>query len=530
MEIFKKPFREVPQFSSKDIAYATGADALQPFYKYSVSLESFATILHDRKQFPVNREVLVETLRRQYAQFPTTDAVKENIEALLSENTFTVITAHQPALFTGPLYYIFKIISTLRLVQELRETYPDYQFVPVFINGSEDHDFAEINHTNLFGRPIEWQNDESGACGMMRTDTLADVLKELKDTLGGSDRAQQAYQIIEKAYTNHQTYGEAAQALVNSLFADYGLVVANMNDAALKRLFIPQLEKEIFDQFSHPYVTKTQEELDKVGFGDQAYAREINIFYLRDQLRARIEQDGHHYKVVDTDFHFTKEELQQEIQNHPERFSPNVVMRPIYQEAIFPNLAYIGGGGELSYWLERKSQFEAFGLNYPMLIRRNSALWVDKGSTKKLDKLGLHINQLFEDTEVLIKRYVKENTENEINLKDEKAAIEATLVKVSEKAKEVDPSLEGKVLAENAKIIKSIENLEGRLMKAEKDRFEISLNQIRKIKDKLFPDNGLQERHENFLSLYIKYGDDFFDILYKHLNPLEEGLVVFVER
>ncbi|HKK74799.1 MAG TPA: bacillithiol biosynthesis cysteine-adding enzyme BshC [Saprospiraceae bacterium] len=530
MEILKKPFPEVPQFSSKDIAYATEADALKPFYKYSVTMESFTKVIPDRKASPVDREVLVATLRQQYANLSTTDAVKENIEALLSEKTFTVITAHQPALFTGPLYYIYKIISTIRLVEELRESYSDYQFVPVFISGSEDHDFEEINHTNLFGKPIEWQNEESGACGMMRTDTLGDALTQLKDILGGSDRAQQAYQMIEKAYTRHEKYGDAAQDLVNSLFADYGLVVINMNDAALKRLFIPYLEKEIFEQFSHPYVTKTQQELDEVGFGDQAYAREINIFYLRDQIRARIEQDGEHYQVVDTEYRFTAEELQKEIQDHPERFSPNVVMRPIYQEAILPNLAYIGGGGELSYWLERKSQFEAFGLNFPMLIRRNSALWVDKGSAKKLDKVGLEIQELFEDTEALIKRYVKKNTENEINLKEEKTNIEKTLVQVAEKATEVDPSLKGKVLAENAKIMKSIENLEGRLMKAEKDRFEISLNQIRKIKDKLFPENGLQERHENFLSLYIKYGNDLFEILKEHLNPLEEGMVVFVER
>jgi bacillithiol biosynthesis cysteine-adding enzyme BshC len=233
---------------------------------------------------------------------------------------------------------------------------------------------------------------------------------------------------------------------------------------------------------------------------------------------------------VDTDFRFSTAALKQEIHEHPERFSPNVVMRPVYQEAILPNLAYIGGGGELAYWLERKNQFEAFGLNFPMLIRRNSALWVDKASAKKLDKIGLHINELFGDTEALIKRFVKENTENEINLKDEKSAIEKILVQVSEKATEVDPSLKGKVLAENAKIMKSIENLEGRLMRAEKDRFEVSLNQIRKLKDKLFPGNGLQERQENFLSLYVKYGKDLFEILKDNLNPLEEGMVIFVEQ
>lgn len=529
MEILIKPFQEVPQFSKKDIAYATGADELKPFYQYDVSMEAFAKVIYDRQRYPVDRKVLVEALKKQYAAFETTEAVQQNIESLLSENTFTIITAHQPSLFTGPLYYILKIISTIRLTEDLNETYPEYHFVPVFISGAEDHDFEEINHTHLFGKTIEWKNEETGACGMMDTKSLAEPLAQLKDILGESDRAQHAYQMIEKAYTEHESYGEAAQALVNSFFADYGLVVANMNTPEFKRCFIPYFEKEIFEHFSKPYVTETQKALDEVGFGDQAYVRDINIFYLRDQVRARLEKEGDQYIAVDTDFSFSEAELKKEIQEYPERFSPNVVMRPVFQEAVLPNLAYIGGGGELAYWLERKSQFEAFGLNFPMLIRRNSALWVDKGSAKKMDKLGIQIQDLFEDVEELIKRFVKDNTENEINLKEEKQAIEEILVAISKKTKEVDPTLEKKVLAENARIINSIENLEGRLMRAEKNRFEISLNQIRSLREKLFPNNGLQERYDNFLGLYLKYGHDLFDILKENLTPLQEGLVIFIE-
>lgn len=529
MEIFKKPFQEIPQFSAKDTAYATGHSKLKPFYKYPVQIEAFPKVIQDKKADDIDRTVLADTLLAQYQQFGSNPAVLQNIEALRDENTFTVITAHQPSLFTGPLYYIFKIISAIRLSEVLNEQYPDFKIVPVFISGSEDHDFEEINHASLFGKTLEWQNEESGACGMMKTDSLTEVLAELKDILGTSDRATQAYHLIEQAYTQFSTYGQAAQSLVYQLFSDYGLVAANMNEPALKRLFIPYMEKEIFESFSLPFVTETQKKLDEVGFGDQAYARDINLFYLRDQVRARIEKEGDQFKVVDTTYTFSEAELREELHKHPERFSPNVVMRPIYEEIIFPNLAYIGGGGELSYWLERKSQFEAFGVNFPMLIRRNSALWVDKGSNKRLGKLGLEIHDLFQETEDLLKIFVKNNTENEIKLTEEKSELEAILLKISEKAKEVDPSLEGKVLAENAKIIKSVENLEGRLMRAEKQRYEISLNQIRGLRDKLFPGGGLQERHDNFLGLYLKYGQDLFEVLKGELNPLEEGMVIFID-
>ena len=530
MEILKKPFQEIPQFSIKDTAYATGHPNFRPFYKYEVSLDSFAQVIADKQGQNINRAILVNSLQEQYASIPTSSEVSANIQALAEDNTFTVITAHQPSLFTGPLYYIFKIISAIRLAEELNAKYTDHRFVPVFISGSEDHDFEEINHTQLFGKSLTWENEENGACGMMKTETLQEVLGQLQDILGNSENAQKAFGLIQDAYTKFDTYGQATQYLVNNLFQEFGLVVANMNTPALKRLMIPYFEKEIFEEFSYPLVTETQQKLEAAGFGGQVHVRPINIFYLRDQIRARIEKDGDHYNIIDTDFRFTEEELRAELQQHPERFSPNVVMRPIYQEVVFPNLAYIGGGGELSYWLERKSQFEALDLNFPMLIRRNSALWVDKGSVKKLNKLDLNIHDLFQEEEPLVQAYVAEHTENEINLTEEKSALEAILLKISQRAKEVDPSLEKRVLAENAKTINSIEKLESRLMRAEKQKHETALNQIRGLKQKFFPGNGLQERHDNFLPLYLKYGQNLFHMLKAELDPLEKGMVIFLEN
>lgn len=529
MQVIIRPFDQVPQFSGKDIAYATEDPRLRPFYQYPVSIDQFPRIIQD-KDYPVaQRKTLVQALRKQYEAFSTSPEVKNNLEALGKENTYTVITAHQPALFTGPLYYIYKIASAIRLCRDLNTKYPDYHFVPVFISGSEDHDFEEINHAQLFGKQITWENDESGACGLMKTSSLGPALEALKDILGDSERAQEAYQMMEEAHTQHELYGTSAQHLVNHLFQSYGLVVANMNDRELKRLFIPQMEIELFEMPSHTLIRETQEKLEQIDFGDQAHAREINLFYLRDQLRARIEKEGDHFVVVDTDYRFSAEAMKEELHQHPERFSPNVVMRPIYQEVVFPNLAYIGGGGELAYWLERKTQFAHFGINFPMLIRRNSALWIDKGSSKRMDKLELSIDDLFRDTEELRQDFVRKNTENQINLNPEKEALEKILVEVSRKAKEVDPSLEKRVLSENAKITKSLENLETRLMRAEKQRFDVSLNQIQSLKEKLFPGNGLQERYDNFLPLYLRRGPELFDLLIEHLDPMQRGMVIFRE-
>ncbi|MEL6926535.1 MAG: bacillithiol biosynthesis BshC, partial [Bacteroidota bacterium] len=165
-----------------------------------------------------------------------------------------------------------------------------------------------------------------------------------------------------------------------------------------------------------------------------------------------------------------------------------------------------------------------------MLIRRNSVLWIDKGNYKRLAKLGYTPNEFFADTEALIKTYVKRNAEGELNFKEEKARLKEVFETVFKKTVQIDQSLGKTVRAEEAKQIKSLEQLEGRVMRAEKQRHDVQINQIRGLKDKLFPNNGLQERHDNFLSLYLKYGEQLFDVLFDHLDPMDKRMLVIVDQ
>lgn len=524
------PYAEVPQVSSRDKAYAREDESLRPFYKYPVTIASFAQVIEDKKKETIDRKTLVKVLVEQYDRIGVTKNVGENIRALQDENTFTIVTAHQPTLFTGPLYYVYKIISTINLAKKLTSQYPDYQFVPIFITGGEDHDFEEMNHVNLFNKKLVWENEESGSVGAMKTSGLKNVLAELKEILGESEKAQKVYQLIEQTHTQFDTYSDAALSLANTLFEKDGLVCINMNHPKLKKLFIPVIKEEIFNQASQPLVEATSKKLNEAGFKSQAFPREVNFFYLNPQLRERIVFEDEKYKVLNTNLEFSKKEMESEIENHPEHFSPNVIMRPIFQEKILPNLAYIGGGGELAYWMERKTQFEHFGINFPMLIRRNSAVWIDKGTQKRINKLGLTSTSVFGETEGLVKAFVKNNTEGELNFSEEKKELESVFEKIKKRVEQVDPTLGKTVLAESAKQIKSLENLESRVMRAEKQKHETSLNQLRKLKEKLFPSNGLQERKDNFIPFYMKYGAAYFDVLKANFDPMEKSFVVIEEK
>jgi len=527
MHIDRIPFPEVPQFSTRDIAYATGAPDLEPFFKYPVTLEAFADVMRDKAADETDRELLVRELLAQYEGFKEADTARTQVQSLLKAGSFTVITAHQPSLFTGPLYFVYKICSTINLARTLNAAYPERHVVPVFIMGGEDHDFDEINHARVRGEMVRWENTEAGgSVAALSTTTLAPALSALKKLLGGDFTPFDVYPRIHKAYTENATYGEATVAFVHDLFKETELVIANPSRPAFKRAFLPYMERELFDRASQPLVEKAQAELTAAGYSGQAHARDINLFYLSPGRRDRIVfQDGR-YGALDTANLWTEAELREHLREHPERFSPNVVMRPLFQELIFPNLAYIGGGGELAYWLERKEQFAAFGLNFPMLIRRNSVVWVDAKSQKQLDKLGLDVKDLLRHDDLIIRDFVEAHSKNALSLADELARLDALFQSISQKAIAVDPTLEAAALAEGTRQRKIVAQFESRLRRIEKTKFEREMATIRELRATLFPGNSLQERKDNFLNVYLEAGEDMFPTLIEVLDPLVPGLVV----
>lgn len=526
MDVTKIDFSQIPQLSGNDKAYTLEDAAMRPFYEHEVSIEQFKAVIEKKTFSAEKRQLLADALEVQYEGIKYSSSTWNNIQKLRAENSYTIITAHQPNLFTGPLYSIYKIVSTLNLVEQLEATYPEHQFVPIFWTGGEDHDFEEVNHLNLFGRKIVWEDPQGGPVGAYDAASLQPTLEEVIEVLGQGEFAQTLAAALRRFYTDAPNYSAAVKKFVNWIFSRYGLVIANANNAVFKRQMISIFKDELLNQTSKPIVEASAAAFEAAGFKKQAHARDINLFYLSPNRRDRIVKEGPVYKVLDTNIAFSQAEILEELEQHPERFSPNVILRPLFQETIFPNLAYIGGGGELAYWLERKTQFEHYQLPFPMLIRRCSVLWIDKNQAKKMKKLGLDNLQLFTPTEALLKEFVLKNTTAELSFADEKAALETVYQQVLNKTEQVDASMEKGVLAQQAQALKALDKLEQRLIRAEKKKNETSLEQIRKLKEKLFPKNGLQERHDNFLAFYSRYGDVFLETLKANLNPLDKKFVV----
>jgi len=527
MEIDCIPFAQTGYFSKLICDYLDQKKELKPFYNRYPELGNFkAQILEKQKGFPTeNRNILVKSLEKQYQQLALSEATEAHITQLSDTNTFTVVTGHQLNLFTGPLYFLYKIAATINLTKALKQEYPEHNFVPIYWMATEDHDFDEINFFNFQGQKIQWKgpkNYKGGAVGRLNTDGLEALYETFSKVLGSSKNANQIKALFENSYVKHDTLTEATRYLVNVLFGSYGLVIVDGDDRSLKQLLIPYIKKDIFQEIAHEKVSETVDQLSNLseGYKIQVNPRAINYFYLASGVRERIVKEERRFLVNNTTISFSREELEKEIETYPERFSPNVICRPLYQEVILPNLCYIGGGGELAYWLQLRSSFEAVDIPFPMLLLRNSALVVSQKQAKKLKNLSIAIEDLFLNPSSFINKRIREISNIDINFSQQKEHLADQFKELYTLAKQTDASFLGAVKAQEVKQIKGLEHLEKRLLQAQKRKLKDEVVRMSEAQRALFPNNSLQERNANFSSLYLEYGEALIPSILEGLKPL----------
>ena len=518
-------FNKTGYFSSLICDYLDEKTQLNPFFNRFPKLENFkAQIKQKAVSFSLeNRNTLVSVLKKQYQNKESSQLTNQHIESLSLENTFTITTGHQLNLFTGPLYFLYKIVATINLSNELKTQYPDNNFVPIYWMATEDHDFDEINYFNFKGKKFQWSKDVSGAVGDLSNDGLDAILEMFSQDLGNSTNAKNLKQLFKKAYLDHDNLSDATRFLANELFKDYGLVIIDANERQLKRLFIPHVETELLNQTSFDAVSEMNVKLSHISedYKIQVNPREINLFYLDRGLRERIVFEDDTYKVLNTNISWSKSEILKEVSDFPERFSPNVIMRPLYQEVILPNLCYIGGGGELAYWMQLKDYFDEAEVTFPILLLRNSALIQTEKQAKKLKKLDISIEDVFLKRDVLINKKVREISNIDIDFSTQRNHLKQQFENLFNLAKKTDNSFFGAVKAQEVKQLKGLDNLEKRLLKAQKRRLSDEVERMADIQNELFPNGNLQERNTNFSEFYLEFGEQLIPILIKNLKPLK---------
>ncbi len=520
-------FHETGYFSQLMCDYLAKSESVTPFYKRFPNLENFKDQIEEkRKSFSSeSRATLVSALKKQYENIEASDLTKQNIELLNAENTFTITTGHQLNLFTGPLYSLYKITSTINLASALKEAYPASNFVPVYWMATEDHDFEEINYFNFRGKKVQWNRTSRGAVGELSTEGLNDVFDAFSNELGQTKNAQVLKNLFKKAYLEHDNLADATLFLANALFAEYGLVIVDANVRDLKREFTSIIKDELLNGTSFKAVTETNDLLSE-NYNIQVTPREINLFYLTKNVRERIVFEDDVYKVLNTNISWSKNEITKEVSDFPERFSPNVIMRPLYQEVILPNLCYIGGGGEIAYWFQLKNYFKAVNIQFPVLLLRNSVLIQTESQLKKLQALNISKEDIFLKHHSFINKKVRAISNINIDFSNQKKHLKKQFKELYKLAKNTDKSFLGAVKSQEIKQLKGLDNLEKRLLKAQKRKLSDQVFRMTEIQNELFPGQSLQERNTNFSEFYLEYGDQLIPDLIKSLQPLQGEFLI----
>ena len=509
--------------------YINNVSSVSEFYNRENKLENYYDqLIEKRKNYNNNfRRPLCEVLKSNYEKISQNSLQITAINNLAKDNTFTVTTGHQLNLFTGPLYFFYKIIDAINSCNELKNKYPENNFVPIYWMASEDHDFKEISFFKTNDNLFKWDISTNGAVGDLETNSLNKTYKEVIEFFGmHNTNSKKIIELFKNSYLNNNKLSDATFRLVHSLFGKHGLLILNPDDVKLKKIICEDIINDVIKNECYKCVTESNKKIKKLNINSQVNPRLINLFYLNNNLRSRIEKENSIYKVLNTNISFSEAQIKKEINNYPERFSPNVLLRPFFQEKILPNLAYVGGGSEIAYWLQLKDFFIKKGLTFPILAVRNSALLVSKKNLKKCKKLDIKISDLLKSKNLLNSFYVKKISEFDIDLTEIKKTINDNFIKLHELSHKTNKSFLGALKAQETKQINGLKNLEKKLIKAQKIQNKDQLDRLNIIKEELFPNNSFQEREINFSEFYRNHGDKFLNILFDNLKPFSSKFLI----
>ncbi len=465
--------------------YLDGASALRPFYRYPLHAPDFAAIIRDKATENIDRETLHRVIESQYREqgLPMTQATRQNLDALRDDRTFTVTTGHQLVLFGGPLFTVYKVLSIIQLADRLRQEHPDHHIVPLFWIHTEDHDFEEINHYHdAFESVRRYEASVQGAVGRH-------VLTEEIRQAFPAHFAER----FTRWYAPGVTLAAAFRGFMNELFGEYGLVILDPDHADLKRRFCDVITRELTENISHEIVAQTSDQLREQGYDVQIYPREINLFYLDETGRNRIVAENDHFSVLKTAHRFDRAQMLAVVEAHPEYFSPNVSLRPLYQELILPNLAYIGGWAEVSYWLQLKGVFDHYGVNFPLLLPRMMATVFRDSELDAWQQLGFEAADIGTPVHELYKAYMPK-VWDEAPLQALAAKLLANFDELESYIGQYSDTLPRSVIGQRVQTEKFLDNLEKKLHKVLRQLHAQPFNEIDAIKAAVQPEGAVQER------------------------------------
>lgn len=471
----------------------------------------------------IDRSSLAQVLLNQNRDYHCGIKTLANIDLLLNENTVVIVTGQQVGLFTGPLYTLYKILTTLKLTEQLSHQYHDYNFVPIFWLEGEDHDFEEVssfsflnasNELQQLHYPYEDKTSENnfGAVGNVNlNESIGTLFSSLHQSLLTTEYSQKVFELFETAYQKGMTFTRAFIHLFNVLLEDSGLIFFDPHNPDTKKILVPIFEQEL-NNISHTcQLVITQSELLEKQYHAQVKPRAVNLFLFHNGGRYAIEPHERGFSLKGTRRTFSKEEMLGFLKTDPNLFSPNVILRPICQDYLFPTLAYVAGPSEVAYFAQFKLLYEDFGIPEPIIYPRCSATIVEERIQKIINKYGLQTRDFFTDINILKERITASLSDFKVEelFSNTFGTVSESLTSLKGGLQSIDPTLVPALENTLLRMQGALNGLKEKTIAAQVRQHEISLRQLDKVAISLFPNSNLQEREMNIIYFLNKYGLEF---------------------
>ncbi|HUI30375.1 MAG TPA: bacillithiol biosynthesis cysteine-adding enzyme BshC [Candidatus Acidoferrales bacterium] len=526
------PLTGLPDQSKLYTDYLENFDSLRKYYNIDFSNEDelrnyFARAL---ESFSPKRERLIGILRGQNSRLNNSPGHEALLDVLSKDNALAVVTGQQVGLFCGPLYTLFKTISAIKLADELKQRFSEFEFVPVFWLEGDDHDFEESNHIHLLNGASDvvrveaiitnGEGENLHPLSEIRFDaSIEQVFQQVDALLPASEFKPAMMKMIESFYREGETYSTAFAKTMTKLLAKHPLLLVDSYDPEIKKVLKPVFEKEFQSSpRTSEEVIKQSAELEEI-YHVQVKPRVINIFYIEDGIRRGLEPIGNGISLRGTKRKLMQEQIRTILETKPESFSPNVVLRPICQDYLLPTAAYVAGPGEIAYFAQLKGVYQHFGIEMPPLFPRAAATILEHRIEKVMEKYRLEFSDAFSDFEQVMKKALAAANPENIPGEFQKAAgeIKKSVESLEPLISRVDPTLKGTMDSTVSRIVYLLQHFEEKTTTAYRRKNEQVLQQTKKFQHSIFPNRELQERVLNFTYFYNKYGEEFIEILFREL-------------
>jgi bacillithiol biosynthesis cysteine-adding enzyme BshC len=524
----------MPGFPNLYLDYLYEFENVSSFYKHNFRDTGSYPALFDSvssRKSPHQADTAA-IIEKQYAGSLASVQTRDNIAALKKPNTLAIVTGQQLGILGGPMYTIYKTFTAIKLAEELRVKYPKYNFVPVFWLEGEDHDFEEIRHVTLpdiaggikkisYGQPDEIDEEKSPVSSIKITADIDAFMQSVGESLRKTEFTDQLLGEISRFYAAGKTFMQAFHDLLFYLFDRYGLVLFNPSDTEAKKILAPVFIREIEEFRAHTVaLIERSAELENI-YHAQVKVRPVNLFYNLNGKRFAVEPDDEGgFRLRKKRMKFSSGDLLREAKEYPEKFSPNVLLRPICQDTLFNTAFYIAGPAEVSYFAQVMPLYDFFSIPAPIIFPRASVTLLEKHLSESLKKFKLKLQNLFLDEADLHELIISHSmplgitemfttTETEIieavnKLKTELTSVDKTTADASERYK--------------VKMIAALGEYKSKAFEAEKRKQETVIRQAQKLLNAVYPEGKLQERSYNFLSYANRYGLSVLDTIYHELS------------